>query len=325
MRKGRLLTALFSDKSFISVIIIRTRRFCEMKKKLFAIGLAAVMVFAMTACGGSSTSSSSSAAADSSADSSASTTSEKVSGDLYVSAAASMTESLDKVIAEFEKENPDCKVTPTYDSSGTLKTQIQQGSPCDVFISAAQKQMDQLDGESDQNEGTNYVLKGTRVDLLENTCVLVVSPDNKAGIKNWDDFTNAIKNAKSSDDLIFCMGNSDVPVGQYTSQILTNLGLNEQDMANAGIVTYGSNVKEVTSQVQSGAADCGIIYSTDAFSAGMKPAATADSKLTGGPITYPAAVMQNTQNKEAAQAFMDFIQTDKAMKEFKAVGFKAVK
>ena len=294
-----------------------------MKKKLFAIGLAAVMAVAMTACGSSSTgSSSSSSASDSS--SASSTTAEQVSGDLYVSAAASMTESLDKVIAEFEKQNPDCHVTATYDSSGTLKTQIQQGSPCDVFISAAQKQMNQLDGSSNSSdyEGTNYVLDGTRVDLLENTCVLVVAPDSDKNIKNWDDFANAIKNAKSSDDLIFCMGNSDVPVGQYTSKILSNLGVNESDLVSKGVVTYGSNVKEVTSQVQSGAADCGIIYSTDAYSAGMDPVATADSKLTGGPITYPAAVMQNAQNQEATKAFLDFLQTDTAMKEFKAVGFK---
>ncbi|MGI6205403.1 MAG: molybdate ABC transporter substrate-binding protein [Anaerovoracaceae bacterium] len=294
-----------------------------MKKKLFAIGLAAVMVFAMTACGSSSTSSDTSSAS-SSASSSSSSSSEQVSGDLYVSAAASMTESLDKVIAEFEKENPDCNVTATYDSSGTLKTQIQQGSPCDVFISAAQKQMNALDGDSEDCEGTNYVLSGTRVDLLENTCVLVVAPNSDKNISSWDDFVSAMENATSSDDLIFCMGNSDVPVGQYTSTILTNLGLDEATMASEGIITYGSNVKEVTSQVESGAADCGIIYSTDAYSAGMDPVATADTDLTGGPITYPAAVMQNTQNEEAARAFLDFLQTDTAMKEFEAVGFKPI-
>lgn len=302
-----------------------------MKKKLFVIGLAAMMVFAMTACGSSnsgstSTSGSTSSSASSTAEESSSSASgDKASGTVYVSAAASMTESLDKVIKEFEKENPDCTVTPTYDSSGTLKTQIQQGSPCDVFISAAQKQMDQLDGESDKNEGENYVLKGSRIDLLENTCVLVTSSDNNKGIKSWDDFTNKLKSAQSSSDLIFCMGNSDVPVGQYTSTIIKNLGLNEQDLVSKGIVTYGSNVKEVTSQVKSGAADCGIIYSTDAYSAGMKPVATASDDLTGGKIIYPAAVMQNAQNKDAAEAFLDFLQTDTAMKEFKAVGFKEVK
>lgn len=289
-----------------------------MKKKILAIGLSLAMVFAVTACGSTSTEESSSAGS-----SSGSAAAEKVSGELYVSAAASMTESLDKVIAAFEKQNPDCKVTATYDSSGTLETQILQGASCDVFISAAQKQMDELDGSSDKCLGENYVLNGSRIDLLENTAVLVASEDNAGEITSWDDFVSKLESAQSSDDLIFCMGNSDVPVGAYTSKILENLGVSEADLVSKGIVTYGSNVKEVTSQVQSGAADCGIIYSTDAYSAGMKAVATADSELAGK-IIYPAAVMQNAENQEAAQAFVDFLQTDEAMKEFTAVGFKAV-
>jgi molybdate transport system substrate-binding protein len=195
-----------------------------MKKKLLAIGLSLAMVFAVTACGGSGSGNSSSSSAS---DASASAAAEQVSGELYVSAAASMTESLDKVIEKFEKQNPDCKVTPTYDSSGTLETQIIEGSPCDVFISAAQKQMNELDGENEACLGDNYVLKGSRVDLLENTAVLVVSDDNKDEIKSWDDFVKKLESAQSSEDLIFCMGNSDVPVGAYTSKILQALGVDE--------------------------------------------------------------------------------------------------
>lgn len=289
-----------------------------MKKKILAIGLSLAMVFAVTACG-SSSSGNGSAEPDASASSA-----EKVSGELYVSAAASMTESLDKVIAEFEKQNPDCTVTPTYDSSGTLETQIIEGAACDVFISAAQKQMNELDGENEACLGENYVLQGSRVDLLENTAVLVASKDSAEGISSWDDFVNKLESAQSSEDMIFCMGNSDVPVGAYTSKILENLGISESDLVSKGIVTYGTNVKEVTSQVSSGAADCGIIYSTDAYSAGMTPVATADSALAGE-IIYPAAVMQNAENQEAAEAFLDFLQTETAMKEFTAVGFKEIK
>ncbi len=291
-----------------------------MKKKVFAAALALAMVFSMTACGGSSTSDDATSASDSSA---ASVSANPVSGEINVFAAASMTESLDQVIADFEAENPDCTVTATYDSSGTLKTQIQAGADCDVFISAAQKQMNQIDGNSEDVEGENYVLDGTRIDLLENTCVLITSSASDKGITDWDSFVDAISNAQSSDDLIFCMGNSDVPVGQYTSTILENLNLSETDMASKGIVTYGSNVKEVTSQVQSGAADCGIVYATDAYSAGMEAVATASSDLTNGPTIYPAAVMQNTQNQEAAEAFLDYLQTSEAMKHFTEVGFKA--
>ena len=291
-----------------------------MKKKLLAIGLSLAMVFAVTACGGSGSGNSSSSAPS---DASASAAAEQVSGELYVSAAASMTESLDKVIEKFEKQNPDCKVTPTYDSSGTLETQIIEGSPCDVFISAAQKQMNELDGENEACLGENYVLQGSRVDLLENTAVLVVSDENKGEIKSWDDFVKKLESAQSSEDLIFCMGNSDVPVGAYTSKILEALGVDESALQGKGVVTYGTNVKEVTSQVSSGAADCGIIYSTDAFSAGMDPVATADASLAGE-IIYPAAVMENAENQEAAEAFLDFLQTKDAMKEFTAVGFKEV-
>ena len=289
-----------------------------MKKKLLAIGLSMAMIFAVTACGSGSQNTGSSAQSDSSS----TAAEEQVSGELFVSAAASMTESLDKVIAKFEKQNPDYTVTPTYDSSGTLETQIIEGAACDVFISAAQKQMNELDGENEACLGDNYVLKGSRIDLLENTAVLVVSESMKDEIKSWDDFVEKLKSAQNSEDMIFCMGNSDVPVGAYTSKILTNLGISEDDLVSKGIVTYGTNVKEVTSQVQSGAADCGIIYSTDAYSAGMTPVATADSSLAGE-IIYPAAVMEKGENQEAAKAFLDFIQTDEAMKEFTAVGFKA--
>lgn len=290
-----------------------------MKKKLFASVLALAMVFSMAACGTAS------APADSASEPADKTAAEAVSGDIYVSAAASMTESLDEVIALFKEANPDANVITTYDSSGTLKTQITEGADCDVFISAAQKQMNQIDETSTEGyEGTNYVLQGTRVDLLENTCVLVTNPNGDKGIKDWDSFVTALTSAQSSEDLIFAMGNADVPVGAYTSKILEALGVSEADLASKGVISYGSNVKEVTTQVAQGSADCGIVYSTDAFSAGMEPAATADSSLAGK-VIYPAAVMANTKNQEAAEAFLKFLQTDEAMACFEKVGFKAVK
>ncbi len=285
-----------------------------MKKKLFSLALVLTLLVTVCACGSSDAGKDAvSASGDSSGD----------PVTLYVSAAASMTESLDEIIANYTEEHSNVTIQPTYDSSGTLKTQIQAGSDCDIFISAAQKQMDQLDGESPDCEGENYVLQGSRADLLENKCALVVAPDSDKDIKSWDDFENALKSAQSSSDLIFCMGNSDVPVGQYTSTILTNLGLSEADLVSKGIVSYGSNVKEVTSQVSSGAADCGIIYATDAFSADLDVTATADSELTGGKVIYPAAVMQNSKNQDAAEEFLAYLKTDDAMKVFESVGFSA--
>jgi molybdate transport system substrate-binding protein len=336
---------------FVSNIFFNFKFFVEketkkmkMKTKLLSLVLAVAMVFGMAACGGSNTSSnqssnannsqqqsgstsnSSAAKPDSSASgsSSGSTTAAvpKAEGTIYVSAAASMTESLDKVIADFKAANPKVDIIATYDSSGTLKTQIQAGSPCDVFISAASKQMNQLDGSSkDVEEAGNFVMQGTRVDLLENTCALVVSPSSNKNIKDWDSFVTAITNAKGPSDLIFAMGNSDVPVGKYTSSILKNLGLDEQALVASGVITYGTNVKEVTSQITSGAADCGIIYSTDAYSAKLPVTATADSKLTDGKVIYPAAVMEKAANVEGAKAFLEYIQSDAAMKHFKDVGF----
>ena len=268
-----------------------------MKKKLLAVVIAVIMMFSMAACGGGN-----------SADA------EPVT--IYVSAAASMTESLDEIIAAYEAANEGVDIVPTYDSSGTLQTQIEAGADCDLFISAAQKQMNALE------EG-GFVADGTRIDILENKCALVVAADSTKSIDSWEAFEAAIKGAASSNDLIFCMGNADVPVGQYTAAILKNLGLDEADMVSKGIVTYGSNVKEVTSQIQSAAADCGIIYATDAFSAGMPVIANADSALTDGRVIYPAAVMANAAQPEAAQAFLDYLQTADAMAVFEGVGFSA--
>lgn len=288
-----------------------------MKKKLIALGLALGMIVSMSACG-SSTNDAASVAESASA-------SNEPAVELHVSAAASMQESLDEVIANYTGEHSNVTIIPTYDSSGTLLTQIQSGADCDIFISAAQKQMNAIDETAAEGyEGTNYVEQGTRVNLLQNKCALVVSPTTTKTLTNWNDFETAIKSAQSGSDLIFAMGNSDVPVGQYTSTILTNLGLDEADMANKGIITYGSNVKEVTSQVSSGAADCGIIYATDAYSAGLDVVDTASDELTGKPVIYPAAVMANSANKEAAEEFLAYLQTDDAMQSFEKVGFTQV-
>jgi molybdate transport system substrate-binding protein len=287
----------------------------KMKKKLIALGLALGVMFSMSACGSGTA-----------ADNSAGTSADAEPVTIYVSAAASMTESLDEIIANYTAEHQNVTITPTYDSSGTLLTQIQSGADCDIFISAAQKQMNAIDEAEggDEYEGTNFVAQGTRVDLLQNKCALVVSPSTTKTITNWSDFETAIKGAQSASDLIFCMGNSDVPVGQYTSAILENLGLNEADMVSKGIVTYGTNVKEVTSQVSSGAADCGIIYATDAYSAGLDVTDTASDELVGKKVIYPAAVMSGSANQEAAQAFLDYLQSDDAMAVFEKVGFSKV-
>lgn len=244
---------------------------------------------------------------------------DSLSGTLTVFAAASMTETLTEIGDMFMEAHPDVEILFTFDSSGTLKTQIEEGAPCDVFISAAQKQMDQLDITADEDvntDGLDFVASDTRFDFLENKVVLAVPDENPKGIGTFDDLAELLK----SGDVFMAMGNEDVPVGAYTQKILAYYGLDEEELAAAGCITYGSNVKEVTTQVSEATVDCGVIYATDAFSAGLTSvdAATADMC---GQVIYPAAVMKNAADPALAQAFLDFCRTEEAAAVLEAVGF----
>ena len=237
---------------------------------------------------------------------------------LNVFAAASMTETLTEIQEMYKEVAPNVTLVFNFDSSGTLKTQIQEGADCDVFISAAQKQMNQLDKDADpevNTEGLDYVLEGTRINLLENKVVLAVPDGNPKGIESFADL--------GTDKLsLLALGNEDVPVGQYSEEILTNLGMLDQ-LEQENKITYGSNVKEVTTQV-SEAADAGIIYATDAYSAGLPVVAQADDTMCKQ-VIYPAAVLNISENQDAAEAFLDYLKTDDCMKVFEEVGFTAVK
>lgn len=238
---------------------------------------------------------------------------------LNVFAAASMTETLTEIQEMYKEVAPNVTLVFNFDSSGTLKTQIQEGADCDVFISAAQKQMNQLDKDADpevNTEGLDYVLEGTRINLLENKVVLAVPDGNPKGIESFADL--------GTDKLsLLALGNEDVPVGQYSEEILTNLGMLDQ-LEQENKITYGSNVKEVTTQVSEAAADAGIIYATDAYSAGLPVAAQADDTMCKQ-VIYPAAVLNISENQDAAEAFLDYLKTDDCMKVFEEVGFTAVK
>ena len=242
--------------------------------------------------------------------------------ELVVFAAASMTETLTEIRAAYEAEHPDVSLVFNFDSSGTLKTQIQEGAVCDVFISAGQKQMNQLDISRDGSvnpDRLDFVAAGTRIDLLENKVTLVVPEGNPKGIAGFDDLAGRL----ASGDVLLAMGNSDVPVGQYTQKILAYYGLDEAALADAGVLTYGTNVKEVTTQVTEGSVDCGIVYGTDAFSAGLTPVDTATAEMCGQ-VIYPAAVLKTSAHPAEAQAFLDYLSTPQAMAVFEAVGFSAV-
>ena len=285
---------------------------------LCAAGIASASA-ALTACGGSSSSTASSTA------SSAAASSEAASGEsmeLIVFAAASLTETLSAIAETYSAENPGVTFSFNFDSSGTLKTQIQEGADCDVFISAGQKQMNQLDStdSADVNtEGLDFVDSDSRVDLLENKVVLCVPEGSDKGIDSFDALAEHLK----AQDILFCMGNSDVPVGQYTQKILAYYDLDEEALAAAGVITYGSNVKEVTTQISEGSVDAGVVYCTDAYSAGLTPVDEATAEMCGQ-VIYPAAVLKAAPNAEAAREFLAYLQTDRAATVFEGVGFTAM-
>lgn len=227
--------------------------------------------------------------------------------ELTVFAAASLQESLSAVIQDYEASHEGVTVAANYDSSGTLKTQIENGAVCDVFISAAPKQMNAL-------EELGMVDTTHRCDLLENKVVLAVPGGNPAGIRNFDHLAELLKGG----EVLLAMGNSDVPVGQYTQKLFTYYGIDETEVATC--LTYGSNVKEVTTQVGEGTVDCGVIYATDAFSAGLDSVDQATAQMCGQ-VVYPAAVMTGSKQSEAAADFWRYLAAEEAMVRFEAVGF----
>ena len=282
-------------------------------KKLFAMLMAAVMVLGLAACAAP-------AAEETAAPEETVPEAEPV--ELIVFAAASMTETMNQIAELYKAKAPNVTLTYNFDSSGTLKTQIQEGAECDLFISAGQKQMNQLDITADPEVNTDkldFVLEGTRVNLLENRVTLCVPEGNPKGIKSFDDLAEKLK----AGSVLMAMGNSDVPVGQYTQKILAFYGLDEEKLAKDGVITYGTNVKEVTTQVTEASVDCGVVYCTDAFSAGLTPVDYATKEMCGQ-VIYPAAVLNVSKNQEAAKEFLAYLQTDEAMKVFEAVGFASV-
>ena len=267
-------------------------------KKLLAAAVAALFALSLAGCGTPAASAST-----------AETAGQPV--ELVVFAAASLTETLTEIADTYEAAHPGVTLTFNFDSSGTLKTQVEEGAACDVFLSAAEKQLDQL-------EDLGLVDTATRLDLLENRVTLCVPEGNPASIQGFDDLAGRL----AAGDILLAMGNSDVPVGQYTQKIFAHYGLDEGALASAGVLTYGTNVKEVTAQVAQGSVDCGIVYATDAYSAGLTVVDTATAELCGQ-VLYPGAVLSGSAHPAEAAAFLDYLSTPEAMKIFASVGFSA--
>ena len=289
-------------------------------RRSFMLAAGVAGAAALTACGGSSSSSASTASSAASSEAASASAGESV--ELIVFAAASLTETLNAISETYTAEHPEVTFSFNFDSSGTLKTQIEEGADCDLFISAGQKQMNQLDitASSDVNtDGLDFVDSDSRVDLLENKVVLCIPEGGDKGIDSFDALAEHLK----AEDILFCMGNSDVPVGQYTQKILAYYDLDEDALAAAGVITYGSNVKEVTTQVSEASVDAGVVYCTDAFSAGLTVVDEATAEMCGQ-VIYPAAVMKNAPHADAAKEFLAYLQTSEAGDVFASVGFTAV-
>ena len=279
-------------------------------KKLLSLLLALALVFSLAAC------SSKNDGANTDGDAQNGENTESV--DLIVFAAASMTETLNEIAEMYKEVAPNVNITYNFDSSGKLLTQISEGADCDLFISAAPQQMNAIDGsligDTEKNpDGLDLIVTDSRVDLLENKVTLAVPEGNPKGIESFDQLAELLK----SGDVMLAIGNSDVPVGQYTQKIFAYYGLDESALADS--LTYGNNVKEVTTQVSEASADCGIIYATDAYSAGLTVVDSATAEMCGQ-VIYPAAVLKG-EKEEAAQAFLDYLQTADAMSVFESVGF----
>ncbi len=225
--------------------------------------------------------------------------------ELTILAAASLTDVCGEIEAKYEDANPGVNLTFSYGGSGALQTQIEEGVPCDVFISAATKQMTALD--------ENGIMKSDSImKLLENKVVLIVPADSKAGIASFDDVvTEEVK-------MIGLGEPGSVPVGQYSEEIFTNLGILDTVKTKAN---YGSDVRTVLSWVETGAVDCGVVYATDAYTTDKVKIVCEAPEGSHKAVIYPAGVVAASANEDVAEAFVAYLQSDEVMALFESYGF----
>ena len=287
-----------------------------MMKKLTAVLLLTAMTAGLAACGsnkGADTNTDTPAQNESTEEAVTTETSgaaqnADIQGTITLAAAASLEKSFtEHLIPMFEEANPGVTVKGTYDSSGKLQTQIEEGLEADVFMSAAKKQMTALDEEG-------MIASDTITDLLENKIVLIVPTGNEKKLEKFEDIENA--------DSIALGDPASVPAGQYAQEALTNLGIWDKIQDK---VSFGTNVTEVLNQVAAASADAGIVYATDAASMAdqVEVVAEAPEGSLAKKVIYPVAVVKGTAHEEVAKEFVAFLQTDKAITVFEEYGFSS--
>ena len=285
-------------------------------KRIAALSLVLALTLSLAACGGGTTGTAETPAANSTAPAAETTAPQAEPVEVVVFAAASLEATLTEIADLYKEVAPEVTLTFSFESSGTLRTQIIEGAVCDLFISAGQSQMNDL--EAGQNDtGADFVYADTRIDFVENKVVLAVPDDNPKDIQTFSDL--------ATDKLsLLCIGNDDVPVGSYSLEILDTLGIDIAQLESDGKVTYASNVTEVANQVKEGAVDCGIIYATDAYTYELTVVDQATADMCSQ-VIYPAAVMKSSSGEAAeaaAQAFLDYLHTDEsAIAILENVGF----
>ena len=285
-------------------------------KKLLSLALAGALTLSLAACGGGTTGTAETPAANSTTPAAETTAPQAEPVEVVVFAAASLEATLTEIADLYKEVAPEVTLTFSFESSGTLRTQIIEGAVCDLFISAGQSQMNDL--EAGQNDtGADFVYADTRIDFVENKVVLAVPDNNPKDIQTFSDL--------ATDKLsLLCIGNDDVPVGSYSLEILDTLGIDIAQLESDGKVTYASNVTEVANQVKEGAVDCGIIYATDAYTYELTVVDQATADMCSQ-VIYPAAVMKSSSGEAAeaaAQAFLDYLHTDEsAIAILENVGF----
>lgn len=259
-----------------------------MKKKLAVIALAGIMTTGLTAGNVQAT---------------------EPGGELYVFIAASLANSMEEIQKDFNQKYPDVEIFYNADSSGTLQTQIEEGSRCDIFFSAATKQMDALVEEQLAKEDSVE-------DLLENKVVLIKLKDAETKVTGFENITEAENLALAGED---------VPVGQYAREIFTNLGI--MDQVEKMEINEGKNVTEVLAAITQGSNEVGVVYATDAASVAdqVDIIAEAPAEALETPVLYPVGLTEDQEassaEQEAAEVFLEYLQTEEAMKVFEEYGF----
>lgn len=230
-------------------------------------------------------------------------------GEVYVFIAASLANAMEEIQKDFNQKYPDVEIFYNADSSGTLQTQIEEGSRCDIFFSAATKQMDALVEEKLAKEESV-------VNLLENKVVLIKTKDTETRVTGFENITEAENLALAGED---------VPVGQYAREIFTNLDI--MDQVEAMEINEGKNVTEVLAAVTQGSNEVGVVYATDAASVAdqVEIIAEASSDMLETPVLYPVGMIEDEEalpeEKVAAETFFEYLQTENALKVFEEHGF----